>query len=317
MAQISTDCPNITLDDVAGREYLKDIIRGAVYNKDSCEAMKIGKVGAYMIVGPEGSGRTYLGCAIAGEFGKRKYSYLCCNIDKSGSFPEQFCDRVLKELKTSNTFLAIKNIERLDDSCEIEALLKSAEKLKSALTVVAVPKCVSDVDMDVSRLFTYIYVSLPNLNQRKTYFKEAMRGEPLAVREKLAEKTEGCGYSQMSSLVSAIRLSLKTQYEKGNINDGTAKKNLEEIVDKLLKDYKPKQTSYVPSATVSMPNTVAEVPPRDKGILEEKEWEETLKSRSLDDVNKALEEERKRELENLEKTLAEMDYTMDIDDFPD
>lgn len=57
MVRIDTNCPRITLDDVAGREYLKDMIRGAVYNRDSYEAIGMNKTGAYMLVGPEGSGK--------------------------------------------------------------------------------------------------------------------------------------------------------------------------------------------------------------------------------------------------------------------
>ena len=318
MVRIDTNCPRITLDDVAGREYLKDMIRGAVYNRDSYEAIGMNKTGAYMLVGPEGSGKTYLGQAMAGEFRKRKYTYLCCNIDREGAFPEQLCERVLKELKTSNTFLAIRNIERLEDAYELEELLREAEKSTSALVVVAAVKCVSDVDLDIGRMFTYIYTERPNLGQRKAYFKKTMYGESRAVREMLAEETEGCGYNQLASVVAAIKLTLKEEYEKGVINADNSRRELEKAVDRLLREYKLRRSVCQPavvSNAIAAPTAAKQEDT--KPAASDDYWGETIKGQSFEETSTALKEEERRQLEELEKTIAELSYATDIEDFPD
>lgn len=318
MVRIDTNCPRITLDDVAGREYLKDIIRGAVYNKDSYEAIGMNKTGAYMFVGPEGSGKTYLSQAMAGEFRERKYAYLCCSIDKEGAFPEQLREHVLKELRTSNTFLAIRNIERLEDSYELGEMLREAEKSKMALVVAAAAKSVSDVDLDVGRMFTYIYTDLPNLGQRKAYFQKTMHGESRAAREMLAEETDGCGYSQLASVVAAIKLTLKEEYEKGVINADNSRREFEKAVDRLLREYKLRRIVYQPAAVSNAAAAPTAVKQEETKPAESDDyWSETVKGKNFEETSAVLREEERKQLEELEKTIAELGYATDIEDFPD
>lgn len=212
MNRISKSSPGITLENVAGRDYFKEIISGALYDEAANSAVGLNKTAAYMFVGPEGSGKTYLARAMAGEFcADGKYAYLCCNIDKTGDFPEKFCDQALNDLKSSNVFVAIRNIERLDDSFELERLLQGAEESKYALVVVATAKNMSEVDLDVGQLFTYIYTALPDNIQRKEYFSKELHEESSAIIEKLAAETDGCGYSQLEALAVAIKLLIRRE----------------------------------------------------------------------------------------------------------
>lgn len=319
MILVNKNVPNITLDDVAGRDHLKAIIRGIFYNEAADEPKSVRKTGAYLLVGPSGSGKTYISHAMAGEFHKQKYTYICCSINKEGTFPAGFSNCVLKELERSNTFLLIKNIERLDDSDELYGLLQEAEKSKSALVVTAAARCVNEVNLEVGMLFTYIYTDLPNAEQRETYFQKVMQGEETHVIKSMAEKTDGYGYNQLESLAAAVKLTVKAECEKTEVSGDVYKEVFEKTVDMLLQNYLPVQPTCI-----SVPNmrTVSESVVK-KNEETKSAWSENerieminIDGRDFKKELKSLEEETKRKLEMVNNEMERYANITDVSEFP-
>lgn len=319
MIQVNKNVPNITLDDVAGRDHLKNIIRGIFYNDNETidEPVGIGMTGAYLLVGPSGSGKTYISHAMAGEFHKQKYTYICCSINKEGAFPEGFSNCVLNELETSNTFLLIKNIERLDDSDELYSLLQEAEKSRAALVVAAAAKNVNEMNLEVGMLFTYIYTDLPNAEQRETFFQKVMQGEETHVIKSMAEKTDGYGYNQLESLAAAVKLTVKAECEKAEVSGDVYKEVFEKTVDMLLQNYLPVQPTCI-----SVPNmrtvseSVVKKNEETKSAWSEDKWLNTVTDFSYDKAVAALEEETKRQEDMVKKSMEKYANATSASDFP-
>lgn len=315
MKNVSTSPPLVTLDDVVGREFLKKVIRSAVYDAVLNKDVEIAKTGTFMFVGPEGSGKTFLCHAMAGEFCKNGYKYICCNVDKSGALPEKLCDEILNALNAANVFLMLRNIERLEDLPELERLLTEAENRKCALAVVSAAKSTHKVDLDIGRMFTYICTDLPDYTARKLYFKKVLRGYPKAGRDKLAAETDGCGYNMLQSVAAAVKLDVKNRSSSESFNLDNIDAELNEAIDETLREYTFKKSYVQVQAVASEPESTAQT--ADKSVLTDVDIDYSqVKQGDFKEFKRLLDKEKNMKLDALKETLVNLNEKTRTDDFP-
>ena len=193
--------PNITLDDVAGLEIVKEEIKRKIIDPqrypEVYKTYKKKNGGGILLYGAPGTGKTMIAQAIAGEIDAKFFAIKCSDIvSKWFGEAELNIKKLFEEAKSHpcsiiffDEFEAL-GAKRDTNSTvmkriipELLAQMQGFEKNDNTLLIIAATNRPWDIDsafLRSGRLSTHIYVPLPDEEARKVIIEKQLKGIPLS-----------------------------------------------------------------------------------------------------------------------------------------
>lgn len=208
-AWLMTEKPDIRLDDVAGLDEVKQVIREDVLNaikyKDAYQRCKIPPGGGALMYGPPGNGKTFIARAIAGELDAAFFSVSGAQIKNKYVGETEKNMRLLFEeaakheravifLDEIHSILARRGREKVSAVDEFLVMADGIAKRKNNLLILGATNYPWMLDFAVfRRLEKIIYVGLPDLAAREKIFALNFKDVPVAEDFSCAEFAEKSG----------------------------------------------------------------------------------------------------------------------------
>ena len=193
--------PEITLDDVAGLESVKDEIRRRIVDPqkypDIYKKFKKKNGGGILLYGVPGTGKTMIAQAIAGEINAQFFAVKCSDIvSKWFGEAEQNIKNLFDEARKYPTsiifFDEFESLGAKRDTHstvmkrivpELLAQIQGFDKSENTLLIIAATNRPWDIDSGFvrsGRLSTSIYVPLPDDEARRTIISKQLQGIPVS-----------------------------------------------------------------------------------------------------------------------------------------
>ncbi|MDD3587887.1 MAG: ATP-binding protein [Thermoguttaceae bacterium] len=206
---LMTEKPDIRLDDVAGLDEVKRVIREDILNameyKDAYQMCKIPSGGGALMYGPPGNGKTFIARAIAGELDAAFFSASGAQIKNKYVGETEKNMRLLFEeaakyeravifLDEIHSILARRGREKVSAVDEFLVMADGIAQRKNSLLILGATNYPWMLDFAVfRRLEKRVYVGLPDLAAREKIFTLNFKDVPVAEDFSCAEFAEKAG----------------------------------------------------------------------------------------------------------------------------
>ncbi len=230
--------PETRLDDVAGLEEVKEVVRDTIIlplrKPDVYERFRVRPGGGVLMYGPPGNGKTYIARAIAGELDaafiavdlaavKSKY------VGDTAKNLRSIFDEALRHdsavifLDEVDALLSRRGNRRVDSVPQFLMLTDGLVKTERCLLLLGAtnqPWTLDDAVLRPGRLGIHLYVGPPDAEAREGILAIHMRGAPMAEDVSfpdIASKTEGYSGADVAAVChSAKMMAIKRQIATGN-----------------------------------------------------------------------------------------------------
>jgi len=236
--------PGTRLDDVAGLDEVKEILREKVIypfqHPEVYERFKTYAGAGILMYGPPGNGKTYVARAIAGEIDAAFFPVDLSTIKSKyvGETAKNLTSLFAEAAKHERSVLFLDEVDallgkrgnrKIDSVAQFLALtdgLKKNTNCMLLLTATNKPWLLDDAVIRPGRLGTHIYVGLPDAKAREAIVALNMRGVPMAAGVSFAEiaaKTEGCSGADVAAICDKAKMTaVRRQIATGTDESVTA-----------------------------------------------------------------------------------------------
>ena len=204
--------PNTRLDDVAGLDEVKRVLREDVLlpfqHPEVYEKFKIEAGAGVLMYGPPGNGKTFVARAIAGEVDAAFFPISCGDIkDKYVGETEKNLKRLFAEAEGHErsvlffdeveSLLGRRGNQKVNAVTQFLALTDGVVKSSNCMMILAAtnkPWLLDEAVIRPGRIGTHVYVGLPDSTARAAIVEYSLRGVPVAEDvsfKKIAEQTKG------------------------------------------------------------------------------------------------------------------------------
>jgi transitional endoplasmic reticulum ATPase len=219
--------PSMKLDDVAGLDDVKDVLREKVIfpfqKPEVFERFRAASGAGILMYGPPGNGKTYIAKAIAGEVEaaffavdlsqvKSKYVGETAKNIKRVFDEASGHDRAVLFLDEVESLLARRGNRAVDSVAQFLTLADGFNRAKNCMLLLAAtnrPWALDEAVLRPGRLGTHIYVGLPDTKAREAIFGLTLKGLPVATDvsfDQLSQQTEGYSGADVAALCDRAKM---------------------------------------------------------------------------------------------------------------
>lgn len=262
---------DVKFDDIVGMEKVKKIIREKMINQylrpDVYEKYKIKADGGIMMYGLPGTGKTFMGKAIAGELGVPFYYVKCSDIFSKwvGESEKNIKNLFAKAKESGKAVIFLDDCESLCVSrdkdgdvsgrivSELLTQMSGFEDLGKGILVIGATNCPWKLDSALlrpERFTSLIYVPLPDEESRRFMINKDFENIPVAQDvdlEILVQATEGGSSADVLNLCRMCKIPVADKIVDQNLDE-----YLEITVEDITKALKEYRSSIKPGDVQKM-----------------------------------------------------------------
>ena len=252
--------PGVRLEDVAGLDEVKEILREKVIDPflhpEAYQRFRLEGGGGVLLYGPPGNGKTFMAKAIAGELeaaffevrlSEMKSKYVgetAKNLQRL--FDEaRIHERAVVFLDECEALLGKRGTRKVDSVPQFLALTDGLAEYENCLLLLAAsnqPWRLDEAVLRPGRLGTHIYVGLPDADARRAIVEYHMRGVPLADGvsfQHVADKTKGYSGADVAEICRKAKQRAVRRQIESDRDESVTRDDLEAAVAKVAPSTTP------------------------------------------------------------------------------